>query len=117
MSEAPAPAAPAKPLVTASVDLVEPIERQDSRIERLTLRKPKAGEMRGIKLSDLLASDVGAVLTLLPRITDPFITDAEAAQLGSEDIAEIAGTIFGFFMTPLQKALVAEMTGQSPSMN
>lgn len=107
----PAPKGP----TTATITLVEPIQRGDSKIERLTLRKPKAGEMRGLSISNLVNSDVGAIITLLPRISDPFITEEEAANLAAEDIAEAAGTIVGFFMSPAQKAMIAEMTGATAS--
>ncbi len=108
----------AKTPVTVKVSLLEPIERESGPVTELTLRKPRAGEMRGLSLKDLMNADVGAVITLVPRIADPFITDHEAAMLSAEDIAEIGGTIVGFFMTPLQKAMMQElMGGAAPSMN
>ena len=108
----------AKTPVTVKVSLLEPIERESGPVTDLTLRKPRAGEMRGLSLKDLMNADVGAVITLVPRIADPFITDHEAGMLSAEDIAEIGGTIVGFFMTPLQKAMMQElMGGAAPSMN
>jgi hypothetical protein len=95
------------------VTLVEPLKRESGDVTTLTLRKPKAGEMRGLKVGDLFNGDVGAVLALLPRIADPFITEHEAGQLDPADLAEIAGTVTGFFMTPAQKAQIAAMLGAS----
>lgn len=103
--------APAPSSGSVTVTLVEPIARDSGAVSSLTLRKPKAGELRGIKLQELMVCDVSTVLTVLPRISDPFITDVEAANLSTEDIAEIAGAVLGFFMTPAQKALIAKMTG------
>lgn len=114
MSEATAPAAPALATpVTITVTLEQPIPRESGPVTALQLRKPKAGEMRGLKVGDLFNGEVTAVLALLPRIATPFITDAEANELASEDLAEIAGTVTGFFMTAAQKALVAKMFGAS----
>lgn len=110
----PAPASARQP-VTARVPLVEPIERESGNITSLSLRKPKAGELRGLSIKDLINSDVSAVMTVLPRISDPFITDQEVAALAAEDIAEIAGTIVGFFMSPATKRMVAEMIGTAQS--
>jgi len=107
-----APAPQGRKATTAAVTLVEPIERDSGDICEITLRKPVAGELRGVKLGDLITGEVGAVITVLPRICDPFITEQEAARIGSEDIAEIAGTIAGFFMTAAQKAMAAQMMGQ-----
>lgn len=108
---APAPAATASSAV--KITLNEPLKRESGDISALTLRKPKAGEMRGLKVGDLFNGEVGAVLTLIPRICDPFITEHEAAELDAADLAEIAGTVTGFFMTPAQKAMVEKMLAGS----
>ena len=56
---------------TATLTLETPIVRGEQRIDAITLRKPAAGELRGLSLADLLRSDVSALQTLLPRITTP----------------------------------------------
>lgn len=98
---------------TVKIVLQRPIARESGDITELTLREPDSGELRGLKVGDLFNGDTGSVLTLLPRITDPFITVQEAEKLSLADIGEIAGTVTGFFMTPAQKALVAKMQGAS----
>lgn len=92
---------------TATITLEEPIVRGDQKIESLALRKPTAGELRGIKLADLLQSDVGAVLTVLPRISNPTLTPQEAANLDTVDLAAVAGEVIGFFMTKTQRAALS----------
>ncbi|MDZ4374908.1 MAG: hypothetical protein U1C74_26310, partial [Phenylobacterium sp.] len=62
------------------VQLEEPIRRGDQVIGMLRLRKPKSGELRGLSLSELLNSDVSAIIKVLPRITSPSITEAEADE-------------------------------------
>jgi len=94
------------------ITLAEPIVRGENKITSLILRKPKAGELRGLTLQDLLTSDVAAIITLVPRISDPILTNAEAAQLDPADLAEIGGVIRGFFLTAAERALIAQMTGQ-----
>jgi len=106
--DAPAPATDSAILITLS----EPIQRTGgAAIEAITLRKPKAGELRGLKLQDLMQSDVNTIIAVLPRISQPFITDAEAASLSCEDIAEIGGAILGFFMSRDMKAMIDKMQG------
>jgi len=42
------------------VDLTEPIKRGDNIIERVYLRRPQAGEMRGISIVDLCRMEATA---------------------------------------------------------
>lgn len=92
-----------------TITLVEPLKRGDTEITEINLRKPGAGEMRGLSLLQLQRSDVGAILTLLPRITVPPITDHEANVLSIEDLSQFAVEISDFFLTPQQRELAAEM--------
>lgn len=97
--------------VAITVTLGQPVQREGGEVSAITLRKPDTGNLRGLKLTDVMQSDVNAMITLLPRISDPFLTEAEISALDPADFAELAGTILGFFMSPAQKALVAQMTG------
>lgn len=101
------------PPVTALLTLQNPIVREGGPITVLTLRKPKASELRGLNIQSLMVGDVTSVITLLPRISMPIITAHEAAQLEAEDIAEAAGTIHLFFVTSAQKTLIEEAMGAS----
>lgn len=97
---------------SVTVTLVAPIERAGGApITEITLNKPNAGSLRGLKVPDLVSGDVSTVLTVLPRISHPVISAQEAEQLETEDLGEIAGAIFGFFMTPTDKAKMARMMG------
>ncbi len=95
------------------VTLEDGFVRGDDTIRKVTLRKPSAGELRQLSLQDLVRSDVGSILTLLPRISDPIMTDADAASLSPADLAECAGVIAGFFMTADQRAMVERLTSTS----
>ncbi|MBG6118782.1 hypothetical protein IWY39_002586 [Sphingobium sp. JAI105] len=98
-----------------TVTLATPILRGETTIEKLTLRKPKGGELRGLSLQDILTSDVGAILTLIPRISDPILIREEAEQLEADDLAEIGGVIRGFFMTAAEKrAIESYVANQLP---
>lgn len=75
-----------------------PIERQGQKITEIMLRKPKAGELRGLKVLNLMQGDAAEVIELLPRISDPAILKVEAADLSSETIADLSLTVIGFFL-------------------
>jgi len=89
---------------TASITLETPILRGDQKIERVTLRKPAAGELRGVSIADLIKSDVAALHVVLPRITNPTLTAHEVGQLDLVDLAAFAGEVVGFFMTKADRA-------------
>lgn len=98
-TEATTAAAAASPAFPAdAIELDQPIKRGDADITHVTLRKPMAGELRGIKLVDLLHLDVGALQTVLPRITSPSLTTAEVAGLDPADLTELGTQVAGFFV-------------------
>lgn len=107
----------AKGSIFETVTLNAPIIRGESEIATLRLRKPMAGDLRGLNLQDLMQMDVTSIIRLLPRISDPMLMEVEAATLPADDLAEIGGTLRGFFMTAAEKAAVQkliEMAGGSP---
>ena len=98
-----------------SIDLVAPITRGDTTIAKLQLRKPKAGELRGLTLSAIMETDISTTLKLLPRISEPALTDEECGNLDPADLAEAGGTIRGFFMTKGEKALMEALMAEQQS--
>jgi len=99
-----------------TVTLNTPIIRGETTIEKLTLRKPKGGELRGLTLQDILQTDIGTIITLVQRISDPILIKDEADNLEADDLAEIGGTIRGFFMTASEKkAIESYVAGLKPT--
>lgn len=103
--DSPNPAPDNAPRFT-TVTLSAPIVRGETQIATLTLRKPRAGELRGLTLTDIMGSDITALLTLIPRITDPILTPHEADQLEADDLSEIGGAIRGFFMSRSERVMI-----------
>lgn len=101
------PAAP----VTVTVALGAPIQRDGGPIESVIVRKPKGGDLRGTKLTELMAADVDAVAKLIPRITSPSIQHHEFFGLDADDLAELIGTVVGFFLNRAQREALQTMTG------
>ena len=90
-----------------TVTLEAPIKRGDQVITSLSLRKPAAGELRGVALADLLRLDVAALITLLPRITSPTLTAHEAGQLDLVDLTALGTEVLGFFVSKADKAALS----------
>lgn len=93
----------------ATIKLANPIVRGETQIDTLTLRKPKAGELRGLTLQDVIGTDITALLRLIPRVSNPPLTQDETDNLEAEDLSEIGGAIRGFFMTAAEKQLIETM--------
>ena len=100
--------APAGAPVVEGVEVITldyPIKRGDTEVKQVTLRKPLAGQLRGVKLAELLNLDVGAVQMILPRISTPTLLPHEIAQLDPADLTELATKVAGFFV---RKSIRAE---------
>lgn len=95
-----------------AITLSEPVKRGATAIAELTLRKPRAGELRGLTLQDVISTDITALLKLIPRISDPPLTQDEADSLEPEDLSEIGGAIRGFFMTTAERQVIEQMIAE-----
>lgn len=87
-----------------TVQLNVPIERGEQTIDEINLRKPSAGELRGMALSDLLRLDVDALITIIPRISLPTLTENECREMDVADLTTVGGEVVGFFMGASPKA-------------
>lgn len=85
------------------VPLDEPIRRGEQVIEGITLRKPRAGELRGIQLAQLMMLDVAALQALLPRVSTPTLTSHDVANLDPADLMAIGVKVQGFFMSKAER--------------
>lgn len=81
------------------ITLDVPIKRGEQTITHVTLRRPLAGELRGINLAALIREmDYGALEALLPRISTPSLTRADVAGLDPADLAALAAEVILFFV-------------------
>ena len=84
--------------MTTPIELESPIQRGSSVVSSITLRKPDAGALRDIVLSDLLRMEAGAVADLLPRITEPPLLAHEVARMDAADLMSCAVEISNFLL-------------------
>lgn len=101
-----------KPGSFETIELAEPIQRGETTIDKITLRKPTAGQLRGLTLSDVIGLEISAILKLTPRISEPPLTDTECNDLDPADLTEIGGTIRGFFMTRAEREVMEAMMAE-----
>ncbi|KAF1021880.1 MAG: hypothetical protein GAK30_01569 [Paracidovorax wautersii] len=81
-----------------TIILDTPLQRGTTTIAEITLRKPSAGELRGLSLQRLHQADTDEILKLLPRITTPTLTPPECARLDPADLSEAGGHIISFLL-------------------
>lgn len=91
------------PVFTVNVELDTPVARKSGDIAEIILRKPKAGELRGLSLTDILQMDVNALGKLLPRISNPMLTEAEVQGMDPADLVQLGGEVAGFLVPKRMK--------------
>ncbi|AMV07703.1 MULTISPECIES: phage tail assembly protein [Xanthomonas] len=95
------------PTFSPSIPLDQPITRGEQTITDLKVRKPGAGELRGLKLAELLQMDVTALATLLPRISSPTLTTADVNAMDPADLLAVGQEVALFFLPKAQREVVS----------
>ena len=85
-----------KPILDA-VTLTTSVDIDGEKHSTISVRKPKSGELRGLKLVDLMQMDVSALLVVLPRITQPPLSPQQVSDLDLRDMTKFGTKIIGFF--------------------
>lgn len=82
----------------STITLDQPLLRGEQTIATVELRKPTAGELRGLNLTDLLQMDVTALTRVLPRISSPTLTEADVAAMDPADLVQAGSVVAGFLL-------------------
>jgi len=85
------------------VPLSSPIKVGSEEIKAVTLRKPKAGDMRGLKMAEILQMDVDAMITLLPRISTPILDPHVVEDLDADNFGPLAQKAMSFLLPKAQQ--------------
>ncbi|HDU8616700.1 phage tail assembly protein [Morganella morganii subsp. morganii] len=83
---------------SAVVALDEPVVRGETEITSVTVRKPKSGALRGVRLVALMDMDVTAMTEVLPRITDPALTKPEIMAMSPGDLLNMSIEVVNFLL-------------------
>ena len=83
---------------SAVVELDNPIMRGETEITSVTVRKPKSGALRGVRLVALMDMDVTAMTEVLPRITDPALTKPEIMSMPPGDLLNMSIEVVNFLL-------------------
>ncbi|HCM9692499.1 TPA: phage tail assembly protein [Enterobacter asburiae] len=91
-------------LTEKTVQLDTPIKRGKKEITEIVLRKPQSGALRGTRLQAIMDMDVGAMMTIIPRISTPTLTAQEMAELDPADLTALSVEVVTFL---LKKSVLA----------
>lgn len=83
---------------TQKITLETPIKRGETEITAIELRKPTSGALRGVSLRCLLDFQADDLIKVIPRISEPSITNYEAARLDPADLMQLGVVIAGFLL-------------------
>ena len=97
-------------VATETVELDSPIQRGKTTVSEIQVRKPKSGALRGVSLADVVQMDVQALTKVLPRITEPALTEPELRDMDPADLFQLGNVVANFL---LPKRLKAEAEAES----
>ncbi|EWH00550.1 phage tail assembly protein [Halomonas sp. BC04] len=92
----PAAELPAIPSETVTLDT--PIQRGKQTVTEVTIRKPLSGALRGVALVDLLSMETQSLQKVLPRITEPALTETELRKLDPADLVQLGSKLSRFLL-------------------
>jgi len=71
--------------------------------DKITVRKPGGGELRGLQINALIQGDYNALEALAPRITTPILSKAHFAAMDAADITAFGGEVLDFLLPTAAK--------------
>lgn len=90
-------------LTSKIVELDEPIKRGNQVIDKVTIRKPGSGELRGVSLMALGELDVQALQKVLPRVTAPTLTSHDVSVMDPADLLQCGMVVAAFLLKKAQR--------------
>ncbi|MFQ2218391.1 phage tail assembly protein [Aeromonas enteropelogenes] len=90
-----------------TVTLDTPIQRGETTISEINVRKPQSGELRGLNMTDILQMDVNALSKLLPRITSPALTEVDISGMDPADLMQLGQEVSAFLVPKKMAYLTA----------
>lgn len=94
---------------TVLIVLDEPIARGTTEITEILIRRPKAGALRGVSLLDVMQMNVTALQVVLPRITEPALTQADVAAMDPADLLQVGAEVSNFLVPKADRLTAGPM--------
>lgn len=82
----------------STVMLDTPIQRGKTVLKEIAIRRPQAGAFRGVALVDVMRMEAQALQKVLPRITEPALTEDELRRMNPADMFQLGEVVSGFLL-------------------
>ncbi|WP_372395145.1 phage tail assembly protein (plasmid) [Azospirillum sp. HJ39] len=96
-----------------TVPLAKPLTYGQDTLKQLQLRRPMAGDLRGIRLAGLSDMDVDVVTKIASRCCITVVTEAHLAELDPYDLVKVTEAVGGFFADAPHSQTTPAAPGQS----
>ena len=87
-----------------SVTLLNSVTIDGKKVRKISLRKPRAGELRGLAVSEIVRMEVNSLIKLIPRISTPHFSEEQVGKLDPSELMDFGAKITTFFVKPAQMA-------------
>lgn len=85
-------------VLSEAVTLDTPVVRGEVKIEKVQIRKPQGGELRGVSLMALGHLEVNDLIKVLPRLAVPALFEHEVAAMDPADLLSLGVEVAGFLL-------------------
>jgi hypothetical protein len=92
------------------ITLSSPIINGKTEITKITIRKPLAGDLRGVKLLNFVDADIDSLAKVLPRISTPTLSEQDVYNMDLTDLTNVVVEMSGFL-----KPKLSSVTEVSPT--
>lgn len=85
-----------RPCKTVNFD--EPLQRSGGDVASVQILRPRAADLKGVSLMDVMQMQTDAIAKVLPRITQPTLVAADVDALAPADLLKCAVEVIGFLL-------------------
>lgn len=89
------------------ITLSSPIINGKTDITKITIRKPLAGDLRGVKLLNFVDADIDSLAKVLPRISTPTLSEQDVYNMDLADLTNVVVEI-SVFLKPKSSSAATE---------
>lgn len=93
---------------TKTIELDAPFKRGEQLVDKVTVRRPNVGALRGTSLTSLMSMDVDAIQKVLPRCTEPALQKHEIDAMDPADLVQLGTAVVSFLLTKKLRAELPE---------
>ena len=91
--------------ITKTIQLDTPITLPgDKIITEVQVRKPSAGALRGLALSDIFRLQTEVIQTILPRVTEPMLNKQVVQNIDPVDLVALGTAVSSFLLPKADRA-------------